>query len=187
LRIPNSDPILDAQQLEAQLQKICWEIMAALRDEESLVVIGIHTRGIPLAERLSTRLEAGLGRRIPMGILDIGMYRDDLSEISGSPILRSTDIPFDLSGRTVVLVDDVIYTGRTVRAALDAIQDHGRPRRTWLATLVDRGDRELPIQPDFFGIRLGLRGDQMVSVRVKEIDGEDRVLLETKGGQEISH
>ena len=187
MRISNSDHILDAHQLEANLQKICWEIMASLREEESLVVIGIHTRGIPHAERLTARLEAGLGRRVPRGILDIGMYRDDLSEISGSPILRSTDIPFDLAGRTVVLVDDVIYTGRTVRAALDAILDHGRPRRVWLATLVDRGDRELPIQPDFYGIRLNLGAGQMVSVRVQEIDGDDCVLLGTKGEQEISH
>jgi pyrimidine operon attenuation protein / uracil phosphoribosyltransferase len=178
---PDIDPTLNAQQLETQLQKLYWEIMASFRREESLVVIGIHTRGIPLARRLASMLETGLGRTIPMGKLDIGMYRDDLSEISGSPILRATDIPFPLSGRTVVLVDDVIFTGRTIRAALDAILDHGRPRRVWLTTLVDRGDRELPIQPDFFGIRLNLGADQMVSVRVKEIDGEDAVLVGKKG------
>jgi pyrimidine operon attenuation protein/uracil phosphoribosyltransferase len=119
-----------------------------------------------------------LRKEIPLGALDITLYRDDLSELTGSPIVRPTEIPFTLKDRTVVLVDDVIFTGRTIRAAMDALLDHGRPDRIWLAVLADRGGRQLPIQPDFMGLKLDVPLDRRVSVKVQEVDGVDGVFLE---------
>jgi len=121
-----------------------------------------------------------LQKEIPLGILDITLYRDDLSELTGSPIVRPTEIPFTLRGRTVVLVDDVIFTGRTIRAAMDALLDHGRPDRIWLAALADRGGRQLPIQPDFVGMKLDVPLTQRISVKLKEVDGVDGVFLEPR-------
>jgi pyrimidine operon attenuation protein/uracil phosphoribosyltransferase len=172
--------LLDAKQMEIHLQRLCREIAAAFGDDETLALLGIRTRGLHLAERLAAMLEHVLQREIPLGVLDITLYRDDLSEMAGSPIVRPTEIPFSLKGRTVVMVDDVIFTGRTIRAALDALLDHGRPHRVWLAALVDRGGRELPIQADFMGLKLDVPLTQRVSVRVKEVDGDDCVLLETR-------
>ena len=171
--------LLDAQQMEIHLQRLCREIVAAFGNDESLALMGIRTRGLHLAERLAVMLENILQKQIPLGVLDITLYRDDLSEITGSPIVRPTEIPFTLKGRTVVLVDDVIYTGRTIRAAMDALLDHGRPHRVWLAALVDRGGRELPIQADFISLKLDIPLTQRVSVKVKEVDGEDGVFLES--------
>ena len=172
--------LLDAKQMEAHLQRLCREIVAAFGNDESLALLGIRTRGLHLAERLAGMLEHILQKPIPLGVLDITLYRDDLSEMAGSPIVRPTEIPFSLKGRTVVMVDDVIFTGRTIRAALDALLDHGRPHRVWLAALVDRGGRELPIQADFMGLKLDVPMTQRVSVRVKEVDGDDCVLLESR-------
>jgi pyrimidine operon attenuation protein/uracil phosphoribosyltransferase len=172
--------LLDAQQMEAYLQRLCREIAAAFGSDQSLVLVGIRTRGLPLAERLAGMLNHILGKEIPVGVLDITLYRDDLTEKAGSPIVRPTEIPFALSGRTVVLVDDVLFTGRTVRAGLDALLDHGRPNRVWLAALVDRGGRELPIQADFVGLKLEIPGNQRVSVKVREVDNVDGVFLEPR-------
>ena len=172
--------LLDATQMEAHLQRLCREIAAAFGTDESLALMGIRTRGLYLAQRLAAMLEHTLARPIPLGILDITLYRDDLSEMAGSPIVRPTEIPFTLKGRTVVLVDDVLFSGRTIRAALDALLDHGRPRRVWLAALVDRGGRELPIQAEFMGMKLDVPTTQRVSVRMKEVDGEDGVYLERR-------
>lgn len=170
--------LLDAKQMEAHLQRLCREIVAAFGNDESLALMGIRTRGLHLAERLAAMLSNVLQKDIPLGVLDITLYRDDLSEMAGSPIVRPTEIPFTLKGRTVVLVDDVIFTGRTIRAAMDALLDHGRPRRVWLAALVDRGGRELPIQGDFVSLKLEIPLTQRISVKVKEVDGEDGVFLE---------
>jgi pyrimidine operon attenuation protein/uracil phosphoribosyltransferase len=142
--------------------------------------VGIRTRGLHLAERLRPMLEEILRQEVPLGILDITLYRDDLSELTGSPIVRPTEIPFSLKDRTVVLVDDVLFTGRTIRAAMDALLDHGRPDRIWLAVLADRGGRQLPIQPDFLGLRLDVPLGQRVAVKVKEVDGLDGVFLEKR-------
>jgi pyrimidine operon attenuation protein/uracil phosphoribosyltransferase len=152
--------------------------VAAFGNNESLALLGIRTRGLHLAERLSTMLQDILRKEIPLGALDITLYRDDLSELTGSPIVRPTEIPFTLKDRTVVLVDDVIFTGRTIRAAMDALLDHGRPDRIWLAVLADRGGRQLPIQPDFMGLKLDVPLDRRVSVKVQEVDGVDGVFLE---------
>lgn len=170
--------LLDAQQMDAYLLRVSREIAAAFGHDENLVLVGIRSRGLPLAERLGAKLNTILNRDVPIGILDISLYRDDLTEMAGSPIVRPTEIPFRLKGKTVVLVDDVLFTGRTIRAALDALQDHGRPSRVWLAVLVDRGGRELPIQADFVGLKLEVPLNQRVSVRVVEIDKVDGVFLE---------
>jgi pyrimidine operon attenuation protein/uracil phosphoribosyltransferase len=172
--------LLDARQVEVHLQRLCREIAAAFGNNESLALLGIRTRGLYLAERLAEMLQHILQKEIPLGALDITLYRDDLSELAGSPIVRPTEIPFTLKDRTVVLVDDVIFTGRTIRAAMDALLDHGRPDRIWLAVLADRGGRQLPIQADFMGLKLDVPLTQRVSVKVKEVDGVDGVFLEAR-------
>lgn len=172
--------LLDARQVEVHLQRLCREIVAAFGNNDDLALVGIRTRGLHLAERLLPMLQHILQKEIPLGILDITLYRDDLSELAGSPIVRPTEIPFTLRGRTVVLVDDVIFTGRTIRAAMDALLDHGRPDRIWLAALADRGGRQLPIQPDFVGMKLDVPLSQRISVKLKEVDGVDGVFLEAR-------
>lgn len=176
----NAPCLLDARQVEAHLQRLCRELVAAFGNDEGIALLGIRTRGLFLAERLKGMLEAILEREIPLGVLDITLYRDDLSELAGSPIVRPTEIPFSLKGRSVILVDDVLFTGRTIRAALDALLDHGRPRRVWLAVLVDRGGREVPIQAEFTGLKLDVPLTQRVAVCMREVDGEDGVHLEAR-------
>ena len=172
--------LLDARQMDVHLQRLCREIVAAFGNNESLALVGIRTRGLSLAERLVVMLKEILQKEIPLGALDITLYRDDLSELAGSPIVRPTEIPFSLKGHTLVLVDDVLFTGRTIRAAMDALLDHGRPTRIWLAALIDRGGRQLPIQADFMALKLEVPLDQRVSVKVKEIDGVDGVFMEAR-------
>ncbi len=172
--------LLDARQMDVHLQRLCREIVAAFGNNESLALVGIRTRGLSLAERLVVMLREILQKDIPLGALDITLYRDDLSELAGSPIVRPTEIPFSLKGHTLVLVDDVLFTGRTIRAAMDALLDHGRPNRIWLAALVDRGGRQLPIQADFMALKLEVPLDQRVSVKVQEIDGVDGVFMEAR-------
>lgn len=164
---------LDATQMEETLRRLAGELKGL--GPEGLVLLGIRSRGLPLAERLGEML----GGQVPVGALDITLYRDDLNESLGSPLVRPTEIPFPLKDRTVVLVDDVLHTGRTIRAALDALLDFGRPKAVRLCVLVDRGGRELPIQADFTGLKLETRPGQRINVRVKEIDGEDSVTLST--------
>lgn len=176
----NAPCLLDARQMETHLLRLCREIVATFGNDESIALLGIRTRGLYLAERLKAMLENILQKEVPLGVLDITLYRDDLSELAGSPIVRPTEIPFSLKDRSVILVDDVLFTGRTVRAALDALLDHGRPHRVWLAVLVDRGGREVPIQAEFVGMKLDVALTQRVAVKVKDVDGEDAVLLETR-------
>lgn len=173
--------LLDPAQMDHTLVRLSREIAAMFGHEENLVLVGIRSRGLPLAERLAPRIAELLGKTIPVGILDITLYRDDLTEHPGAPVVRPTEIPFSLKNTAVVLVDDVAFTGRTARAAMDALLDHGRPKRVWYAVLVDRGGRELPIQPDFTGLKLELPINQRVSVRVTEIDGMDGVFIEARG------
>ncbi|NTV74091.1 MAG: bifunctional pyr operon transcriptional regulator/uracil phosphoribosyltransferase PyrR [Holophaga sp.] len=176
----NAPCLLDAKQMEVHLQRLCREISAVFGSDASIALLGIRTRGLYLAERLKAMLESNLQKEIPLGVLDIALYRDDLSELAGSPIVRPTEIPFSLKDRSVILVDDVLFTGRTIRAALDALLDHGRPKRVWLAVLVDRGGRELPIQAEFVGIKMDVAMTNRVSVHMKDVDGEDAVLLESR-------
>jgi pyrimidine operon attenuation protein/uracil phosphoribosyltransferase len=169
---------MDPGQMEAALRRLAADLVARLQPEEEVVLLGIRSRGLPLAERLAILLRAATGAQVPVGSLDITLYRDDLTEMVGSPIVRPTEIPFTLKERTVVLVDDVLYTGRTVRAALDALLDHGRPHRVMLLVLADRSGRELPIQADLAGLRVEVPPGHRVAVKLKEIDGEDSVTVE---------
>ncbi len=164
-------------EIDIVLARISAEIVEKLGPRDEFAIIGIRRRGVPLAERLCRKLEAILRRRIPFGILDITLYRDDLTTISNRPMLRETLIDFDINNLTLVLVDDVLYTGRTVRAALDGIIDLGRPRRVQLAVLVDRGLRELPIQADYVGKHIQTSEEETVEVRLQEEDKEERVIL----------
>jgi pyrimidine operon attenuation protein/uracil phosphoribosyltransferase len=168
----------DEKEIRAFTERVAEEVTALCPDAGLLAFVGIRSRGQHLAQRLCERATAlAGGKPIPMGILDITLYRDDLDEIAQQPVVRETDLPFDVTGRFLVLVDDVIFTGRTVRAAIDQIIDFGRPRVIKLAALVDRGRRELPIQPDFVGQTMHLEPHQDVQVHLREVDGKDEVVL----------
>jgi pyrimidine operon attenuation protein/uracil phosphoribosyltransferase len=169
--------ILTADEVRRALTRIAHEIIERNKGAENLALIGIHTRGIPLAERLAQKLGELEGVTVPTGMLDITLYRDDLSEVAHQPIIRETHVPFDLARRRVILVDDVLFTGRTVRAALDALIDLGRPEGIQLAVLVDRGHRELPIRADYVGKNLPTARTEVVKVRLQETDGVDLVEL----------
>lgn len=168
---------MTASEIDLALARISAEIAEQMGRHEEFAIIGIRRRGVHLAQRLCRKLEAVLKRSIPMGILDITLYRDDLTTVSNRPMLRETLINFDINNLTVVLADDVLYTGRTVRAALDGIMDLGRPKRVQLAVLIDRGLRELPIQADYVGKHIQTSGDETVEVRLNEEDQEERVIL----------
>ena len=169
--------ILDQESVRRSLTRIAHEILERNKGVENLVLIGILRRGVPLARRLAERILAIEGSTIPVGVLDITLYRDDLTTLAHQPLVRSTEIPFPVSGKKVVLVDDVIFTGRTIRAALDAIIDLGRPEVIQLAVLVDRGHRELPIRPDYVGKNVPTSGIESVTVQVAEIDGSDGAVI----------
>ncbi|WP_027876509.1 bifunctional pyr operon transcriptional regulator/uracil phosphoribosyltransferase PyrR [Meiothermus cerbereus] len=169
--------ILNEDEVRRALTRIAHEVIEKNKGTDNLCFVGIHTRGISLAKRLVDLVEKFEGKRVAMGILDITLYRDDLTEIGLQPRVRETRIPFDLNGKAVVLVDDVLYTGRTARAALDALIDQGRPNRIYLAVLVDRGHRELPIRADFVGKNLPTSKSEVVKVKTQEDDGEDAVEL----------
>ncbi|MGG6297456.1 bifunctional pyr operon transcriptional regulator/uracil phosphoribosyltransferase PyrR [Leptolyngbya sp. AN02str] len=169
--------ILSADELRRTLTRLASQVVERAGDGlDNLVLMGVFTRGVPLAELLANQIEMLEGHRIPVGHLDITFYRDDLDQID----LRTpekTEVPFDLSGKVVVLVDDVIYKGRTVRAALNAVNDYGRPAAIWLAVLVDRGHRDVPIHPDFVGKKLPTAKDEIVKVYLQSLDGRDAVEL----------
>jgi pyrimidine operon attenuation protein/uracil phosphoribosyltransferase len=173
--------VMTAAEMDLALARIAAQIVEKLSPtDDEFAIIGIRRRGVWLAQRLCSRIGAILGHPAPSGILDITLYRDDLTTISNRPMLRETSIEFDINNLSVVLVDDVLYTGRTVRAALDGLVDLGRPKRVQLAVLVDRGCRELPIQADYVGKYVQASEDEIVEVRVNEEDGEERVILVPK-------
>ncbi len=169
--------VLDADDLRRALIRIAHEIVERNGGTDDLVLVGVRSRGVPLAQRLAGLIEEHEGCTVPVGSLDITYYRDDLTRIAHAPIVKRSDAMPEVSGRTVVLVDDVLFTGRTVRAALDAITDHGRPRAVRLAVVVDRGHRELPIRPDHVGKNLPTSLDETVEVRLDETDGGDEVVI----------
>jgi len=174
--------ILDAEGIRRALVRIAHEIVERNKGTENLALIGIQRRGVPLARRLSGYIKEIEGKSVSVGILDITLYRDDLTTLSHQPLLHKTEVPFPVKNKKIVLVDDVIYTGRTVRAALDAIIDLGRPRLIQLAVLIDRGHRELPIRADYVGKNVPTARREVVAVRLQETDGEERVLiLENQG------
>lgn len=170
--------LVDDESVRRALVRIAHEILEKNAGIEDLVLVGIRTRGVPLARRIAANIETIEGKKIPVGILDITLYRDDLSTIAQQPVVHATEIDFDVTGKTLVLVDDVLYTGRTVRAALDAIVDLGRPDSIQLAVLVDRGHRELPIRADFVGKNVPTSRNEVIHVAIKEIDGKDEVILQ---------
>ncbi|MBO2519458.1 MULTISPECIES: bifunctional pyr operon transcriptional regulator/uracil phosphoribosyltransferase PyrR [Limnochorda] len=176
--------ILDADGIRRALVRIAHEILERGRRGEALALVGIRTRGVPLARRLAGYIEAIEGAPCPVGELDITLYRDDLSRIGPAPVVHQSQVPFPVGEKRVVLVDDVLYTGRTARAAMDAVMDLGRPARIQLAVLVDRGHRELPIRADFVGKNVPTSQQEIISVRLQETDGEERVvILERAGGK----
>jgi len=166
------------EQIERSLKRIAHEILEKNTEGYDLVLIGIKKRGVTLAQRLAECLKEVGKIDVPTGELDITLYRDDLSEISSQPILRKTEVPFSVKGKKVILVDDVLYTGRTVRAALDAIIDLGRPCCIQLAVLLDRGHRELPIRADFVGKNIPTSRGELVEVKLEEDDGIDEVVIQ---------
>ncbi len=168
--------VMDAEAVDRALTRIAHEILEANKGGEGIAIVGIMTRGVDLASRLAGRIQRIEGSEVPVGSLDIAFYRDDVS-IRLSPEVHTTDIPFGVEGRTIVLVDDVLYTGRTIRAAMDAIMDYGRPAAVRLAVLVDRGHRELPIRADFVGKNVPTARRERVKVLLAEHDRRDAVVI----------
>ncbi len=168
-----------SSEVQAAIERIAGEIMAATQDPSRLALVGIHTGGVFLARRLEAILSDKLGMPIPVGTLDITLYRDDWTRLHVHPILKGTNLPFRIDDRQVILVDDVLYTGRTIRAALDALIDFGRPQRVQVAVLVDRDHRELPICGQFIGFPVDTTAEEQVSVLFAEKDGVDQVIIET--------
>ena len=169
--------IMSGQEMRRALTRIAHEILERNHGCEDLLVVGIYTRGATLAERIAANVKGIEGIGPPVGALDIGLYRDDLRYLQPPPELRRSDIPADIAGKRVVLVDDVLYTGRSVRAAMDALVDFGRPRTVQLAVLVDRGHRELPIRADYVGKNVPTSRKELVEVRLVEVDGSDAVVI----------
>jgi pyrimidine operon attenuation protein/uracil phosphoribosyltransferase len=172
--------VMDGDRLARSLTRISHEIVERNRGIEDLALVGIRERGVPIARRIAAQLFEITGRQVPTGALDITLYRDDLMRqaVGPQPVVRSTEIPFNIDERVILLVDDVLYTGRTIRAALDALIDFGRPRAIQLVVLVDRGHRELPIKADYVGKNVPTSRRESVQVRLQEVDGHDEVVIQ---------
>ena len=175
--MPDPKVVLDGEDMRRTLTRIAHEIVENGGLPEQLALVGIHRRGAVLAARLRALLDELHGIEVPLGDLDIAFYRDDVTLRGGTPVVHSTHLDFDVDGRTVVIVDDVLFTGRTVRAAIEALFDYGRPDRVQLAVLADRGHRELPVRPDYVGKNLPTARGERVNVHVEELDGEDSVTI----------
>ncbi|MDD2648707.1 MAG: bifunctional pyr operon transcriptional regulator/uracil phosphoribosyltransferase PyrR [Eubacteriales bacterium] len=169
--------LMDGQGMERALTRIAHEIIEKNKGVENLALIGIQRRGVPLAKRLQARIEAVEGVKVPVGVLDITLYRDDLSLLHDHPKLNGTDVPLSINGMRLIMVDDVLFTGRTARSAMDALMDMGRPSSIQLAVLIDRGHRELPIRADYVGKNVPTSHSELVGVRVEEFDGSVGVTL----------
>ena len=178
---PPKGRIMDEATIDRTLTRIAHEILEKHRGCDDLVLVGIRTRGVPLARRLGEKIKKIEGCEIPVGLLDINLYRDDLTTIADHPVLRKTEITFSVDDMKIILVDDVLFTGRTIRAALDALIDLGRPRLIQLCVLVDRGHRELPIRADYVGKNVPTSRDQQISVYLSESDGRDAVEITVSG------
>jgi pyrimidine operon attenuation protein/uracil phosphoribosyltransferase len=172
--------LMSASEIERTLVRLAHEVLEKTEDLDRLAFIGIRRRGVPMAQRLASRIKALENREIPVGILDITLYRDDLSTIASQPVVNATEISFPVTGKDIILMDDVLYTGRTIRAALDALFDHGRPARVQLLVLIDRGHRELPIEARFVGRSVQTTDNEIIEVKFKEIDQTEKVLLVEK-------
>jgi pyrimidine operon attenuation protein/uracil phosphoribosyltransferase len=169
--------LMSASEIDRTLVRLAHEILEQTKDLDQLAFIGIRRRGVPLAQRLSAKISSLEQRGVPVGILDINLYRDDLSTVGSKPQLNATEIPFSVQGKDIILMDDVLYTGRTIRAALDALFDHGRPSRVQLLVLIDRGHRELPIEARYVGRTVQTSDSEIIEVKFQEIDGMEKVLV----------
>lgn len=170
--------LMSEEQMDASLKRVASEICE--HGLEGVTLIGIRTRGVPIAQWLARKIEQVGGKKVPLGEIDINLYRDDLSEVGAKPVIKPTQLPFDINGKGVILVDDVLYTGRTIRAAMDALIDHGRPKFIRLMVMVDRGWREFPIQADYVARRLETSANENVKVMLKEIDQLNQVVVKTQ-------
>jgi pyrimidine operon attenuation protein/uracil phosphoribosyltransferase len=171
--------LMNASEVQTTLQRMTDEIVKA-NERRPVVLLGIQRRGVPMAQRMAAHMARKDSVRPPIGILDINLYRDDLTRVASQPIVHKTEIPADIDDKDVILVDDVLYTGRTIRAALDALCDFGRMRSIQLAVLIDRGHRELPIEANFIGKKITTKTSEVVEVKLKEIDGEDAIYVMEK-------
>ncbi len=179
--------IMTAEDIRRTLIRIAHEIIERNQNIDQLLLVGMHTRGVPLAKRLASIIGNFEGLPLPVGALDISLYRDDLPLLEVQPVVRHTDIPTNIDGKSVVLVDDVLYTGRSIRAAMDALIDHGRPRSIQLAVLIDRGHREMPIRPDYVGKNVPSARLEEIQVRLAETDGIDEVAIMNPPNHESAH
>jgi pyrimidine operon attenuation protein / uracil phosphoribosyltransferase len=178
--------LMSASEIDRTLVRLAHEVLEKTKDLEQLAFIGIRRRGVPLAQRLAKKIETLENRKVPVGILDINLYRDDLSTVDIKPVVSATEIPFSVEGKDIILTDDVLYTGRTIRAALDALFDHGRPARVQLLVLIDRGHRELPIEARFVGRNVQTTDLEIIEVKFQEIDGMEKVLLVERAAGEAA-
>ncbi len=169
--------VMDEQTIQRAITRIAHEILEKNEGTDDIALVGIRRRGVPLAKRISKKIIEVEGKNIPVGILDITLYRDDLSLLAEYPVIKGTEINFSIENKKVVLVDDVLFTGRTARAAIDAIMDMGRPKGIQLAILIDRGHRELPIRADYVGKNMPTSKSELVHVKIKEVDGVDKVTI----------
>lgn len=172
--------LMDEKAMGRAITRIAHEILEKNKGPKELMLLGIKTRGVPLAKRLAAKILEFEGVEIPVGTLDITLYRDDLTEVEKAPVFKGSEVPEKLEGKIVILVDDVLYTGRTVRAALDAIMDIGRPRAIQLAVLIDRGHRELPIRADYVGKNVPTSTSEVIKVKLSETDQENSVVIEKR-------
>jgi len=177
--------IMTKDDIRRTLARIAHEIIERNKVIEQVTLIGMHTRGVPLARRLSASIESFTGVRVPVGALDISLYRDDLSSLNPQPVVKETDIPDDIGDKVIVLVDDVLFTGRSTRAAMDALIDRGRPRFIQLAVLIDRGHREMPIRADYVGKNIPSSRHEEIQVRLEETDGTDEVAITSTASQRV--
>jgi pyrimidine operon attenuation protein / uracil phosphoribosyltransferase len=172
--------LMAASEIDRTLVRLAHEILERTADLDKLALIGIRRRGAPIAQRLADKIGQLEKREVPVGVLDINLYRDDLSTVSTQPVVNATDIPFTVTGKDIILVDDVLYTGRTVRAALDALFDQGRAARVQLLVLIDRGHRELPIEASYVGRNVQTTDNEIIEVKLEEVDHAEKVLLVEK-------
>jgi pyrimidine operon attenuation protein / uracil phosphoribosyltransferase len=169
--------LMSASEIDRTLVRLAHEVLEKTTDLDRLAFVGIKRRGVPLAQRLAGKIESLERRKIPVGILDINLYRDDLSTVAERPVLNAKQIDFPVTGKDIVLMDDVLYTGRTIRSALDALFDHGRPARVQLLVLIDRGHRELPIEARYIGRLVQTSSQEIIEVKFQEIDAAEKVML----------
>jgi len=172
--------LMSASEIDRTLVRLAHEILERTRNLDQLAFIGIRRRGVPLAQRLAKKIESLEGKPVPVGVLDINLYRDDLTTVGLKPVLNATEIPFSIVGKDIILMDDVLYTGRTIRGALDALFDQGRPATVQLLVLIDRGHRELPIEAKYIGRKVQTTSNEIIEVKFQEVDGMEKVLLVEK-------